>query len=229
MCSHNFVFFDSKTLTLEEIGLHPDDDEHDFFLTLYAQIPAEPGFCKEGTYQAPSSYVTQTNTGSQTPRYSVLKKLPAPHIKAFLSHTKDGTRMLSCVSNRELSVQNGLKEVDLLDALTMLFKGMPYYMYVNNDVNQYCHRLQHSCSMALKVLMKVYLTITLLFTSIPFLCHKPLRNTKGRSSTQSTFLMTNGCIFSSGSFRQTRAAYSTTRLTFPWRGRLLSTMSHKRQ
>jgi hypothetical protein len=94
----------SRTLTFEEIRMHPDNAEHNFFLQCYAHIPAEKAFCADGVFKPPSSYASPTDTGSQTPRYSVLKNMPASHLKAFLTQTRDGNPLVSSVKNRDLTI-----------------------------------------------------------------------------------------------------------------------------
>jgi hypothetical protein len=120
-------------------------------LQCYAQSPAEKGFCADGVFIPPSSYSSLTDTGSQTPRYSVLKNMPASHLKAFLTETRDGNPLVSSVKIRDLTIQNGLKETNLPKALTNLVNNMPANMYVNNDVSAWLttsgNKRLHSCSM----------------------------------------------------------------------------------
>jgi hypothetical protein len=206
----------SRTLTFEEIGMHPDNADHSFFLQCYAQIPAEKGFCADGVFKPPSSYASLTDTGSQTPRYSVLKNMPASHLKAFLTQTRDGHPLVSSVKNRDLTIQNGLKETSLPKALTDLVNSMQANMYVNNDVStlqQAATFLQHGLKDLNEALLNYYSPIYEHPILLPQKTKKCMRAVINRDHPlYDKWLNLLSRIFSAES------GYCTTRLMFPWRG-----------
>jgi hypothetical protein len=146
--------------------------------------------------------------------------MPASHLKAFLTQRRDGNPLVSLVKNRDLTIQNSLKETNLPKALTNLVNSMPANMYVNNDVSvlqQAATFLQHGLKDLNEALLNYYSPIykqPILLPHKTKKCMRALINRDHPLYDKWLYLLSRIFLAESG--------YRTTRLTFPWRGFYLS-------
>lgn len=210
--------FSENIQKLQSLGLDRSNPEHSFFLSCYMSYHVAPDFCKEGILPEFSGIVSFGPGGSQTPRHSVLKKLPRKFRKIFLSQKNSETCTSTSNSSLRLQPGGGLCSYDRLPKdLHILFAKFAYSGVFKNPtvplISQFITFLQNG----LTDLDKILLTY-----ESPVYKACPLRKKTYKNGKVEILKNTQHPIFEKWDSLMKPVhfdvAYSTTRITFPWKG-----------
>lgn len=210
--------FSSECSPLPLLGLDKSNIEHAFFSECYLKFPADPSFCPNGVMPNNSSVISLPPGGAFPPRASILKKTPRQFRKLFLSQKESD--QVSLIENRHLNLKEGggltgndtlPKEVHLLLADFMrssVFKNPAVPL-----ISQFLTYLQQGLSSLDDILLKY---ISLVYNSCP-LKVRSYKNGK-REVLKNTCHPAYDKWDSLPKRIHSDPAYSTTRLTFAWKG-----------
>jgi hypothetical protein len=210
--------FSAETPSLPELGLDLTNTEHAFFAKSYLQFPAHPSFCPNGILPYNSAVISLPPGGAFPPRASILKKTPKQFRKLFLSQKT--SNKVSLVENKHLSLSEGgglisdntlPKEVYLL--LAKFLHSTAYKTPAVPLISQFLTFMQQGLSSLDEVLLK--------YNSPVYNCC-PLRVRDYKNGKREVLKNTSHPVYDKWDSLLKRIhsdpAYSTTRLTFNWKG-----------
>lgn len=210
--------FSDHVPTLQSIGLTTDNPEHAFFTKCYMQFPVDPSFCPNNILDQTSSVISLAPGPAFPPKASVLRNTPRKFRKSFFVQT--AAVQVTNVSNSSLSLKQGggLSESEPLPKeIHAIIADFTYNDYHKNPavplVSQFVSFLQNGLISLDQILLKykspVYNTCPLKARD-----YKNGRRDVVKNKEHPAYEKWDALV----SRVHFNTAYSTTRLTFAWKG-----------
>lgn len=210
--------FSDDVPTLQSLGLRKDSHEHAFFLRCYMQYPTDGSFCLNNTLDHSSYVVSLPPGGAFPPKASALKKAPRQFRRSFF--TQSAARKVTNVSNASLSLKQGggLTQDEPLprEIHTLLAEFVHKDLHKNPAVplvSQFISYIQNGLVPLDQALLQY---ISPVYKTCPFKLREYKNGRKEVIKNKSHPLFEKWDSLINRTHFNT--AYSTTRLTFPWKG-----------
>lgn len=210
--------FSDQVSTLQDLGLTTENREHAFFLQCYMKYPVDSSFCEKNILDHASAVVSIAPGGAFPPKASVLKKTPKRFRRIFYAQTS--SKKVSNVPNSSLSLKQGgglsenkplPREVHALVAAFAYneFHKNPTVPLISQIVSYFQNGLTDLDKALLRYQSPVYNTCPLKLK-----VYKNGRQDVTKNKNHPAFEKWDALV----SRVHFNTAYSTTRLTFPWKG-----------